>query len=59
MTKKCELTGVLPLKGITLVMQTIKQKDVFYQILKKFLLKAIFKKKYVRLNVSNAALKNC
>ena len=42
MTKKCELTGVLPLKGHNVSHQIIKLKDVFYQILKKFLLKVIF-----------------
>ena len=39
-----------------LVMLTTKQRDVFYQTLKRSLSKAIFLKN-VRLNVSNAALR--
>jgi len=42
MTKKCELTGVLPLKGHNVSHANNKQKDVFYQILKRFLLRVTF-----------------
>ena len=45
MTKKCELTGVLPLKGHNVSHANNKTKRRFLPNLKKFLLKVIFLKK--------------
>ena len=57
MTKKCELTGVLPLKGHNVSHANNKTKRRFLPNLKRYLLKAMFLKRNVRLNVSNAALR--
>ena len=57
MTKKCELTGVLPLKGHNVSHANNKTKDDFYQIFKKISFKSEVLKRSIRLNVSNAALR--
>ena len=46
MTKKCELTGVLPLKGHNVSHSNNKTKRRFLLNLKKFLSKVRFKEKY-------------
>ena len=57
MTKKCELTGVLPLKGHNVSHANNKTKRRFLPNLKKISFKSDVLKRNVRLNVSNAALR--
>ena len=57
MTKKCELTGVLPLKGHNVSHANNKTKRRFLPNLKKISFKSEILKKSIRLNVSNAALR--
>ena len=57
MTKKCELTGVLPLKGHSVSHANNKTKRRFLPNLKKISFKSEILKKNIRLNVSNAALR--
>ena len=57
MTKKCELTGVLPLKGHNVSHTNNKTKRRFLPNLKKISFKSDILKRSVRLNVSNAALR--
>ena len=57
MTKKCELTGVLPLKGHNVSHANNKTKRRFLPNLKKISFKSDILKRSVRLNVSNAALR--
>ena len=56
MTKKCELTGVLPLKGHNVSQANNKTKRRFLQNLKKISFKSDILKRNIRLIVSNAAL---
>ena len=57
MTKKCELTGVLPLKGHNVSHANNKTKRRFLPNLKKITFKSDILKRNIRLNVSNSALK--
>ena len=57
MTKKCELTGVLPLKGHNVSHSNNKTKRRFLPNLKKVSFKSEVLKKSIRLNVTNAALR--
>ena len=57
MTKKCELTGVIPLKGHNVSHANNKTKRRFLPNLKKISFKSDVLKRNVRLNVSNAALR--
>ena len=57
MTKKCELTGVLPLKGHNVSHSNNKTKIRFLPNLKKIKFKSDILKRNIRLNVSNAALR--
>ena len=57
MTKKCELTGVLPLKGHNVSHANNKTKRRFLPNLKKISFKSEVLKRSIRLNVSNAALR--
>ena len=57
MTKKCELTGVSPLKGHNVSHANNKTKRRFLPNLKKISFKSDVLKRNVRLNVSNAALR--
>tara|TARA_Y100000816_G_C25581367_1_gene312696 strand:- start:130 stop:408 length:279 start_codon:yes stop_codon:yes gene_type:complete len=57
MTKRCELTGILPLKGHNVSHANNKTKRRFLPNLKKISFKSDILKKNVRLNVSNAALR--
>ena len=57
MTKKCELTGVLPLKGHNVSHANNKTKRRFLPNLKKISFKSDILKKNVRLNVTNSALR--
>ncbi len=57
MTKKCELTGVLPLKGHNVSHAKNKTKRRFIPNLKKVIFKSDILKRNVRLNVTNAALR--
>ena len=57
MTKKCELTGVLPLKGHNVSHANNKTKRRFLPNLKKISFKSDILKRNIRLNVSNAALR--
>ena len=57
MTKKCELTGVLPLKGHNVSHSNNKTKRRFLPNLKKIKFKSDILKRNIRLNVSNAALR--
>tara|TARA_Y100001970_G_C13854616_1_gene661035 strand:- start:44 stop:322 length:279 start_codon:yes stop_codon:yes gene_type:complete len=58
MTKKCELTGVLPLKGHNVSHANNKTKRRFLPNLKKITFKSDILKRNIRLNVSNAALRS-
>ena len=58
MTKKCELTGVLPLKGHNVSHANNKTKRRFLPNLKKISFKSDILKRNIRLNVSNAALRS-
>ena len=57
MTKKCELTGVLPLKGHNVSHANNKTKRRFLPNLKKISFKSDILKRNFKLNVSNAALR--
>ena len=57
MTKKCELTGVLPLKGHNVSHANNKTKRRFLPNLKKITFKSDILKKNIKLNVTNAALR--
>ena len=57
MTKKCELTGVLPLKGHNVSHANNKTKRRFLPNLKKISFRSDILKRSIRLNVTNAALR--
>mgnify|MGYP001363280751 FL=1 len=57
MTKKCELTGILPLKGHNVSHAKNKTKRRFLPNLKKVIFKSDILKKNIKLNVANAALR--
>ena len=57
MTKKCELTRVLPMKGHNVSHSNNKTKRRFLPNLKKVKFKSDILKKSIRLNVTNAALR--
>ena len=57
MTKKCELTGVLPLKGHNVSHANNKTKRRFLPNLKKITFKSDILKRNIKLNVTNAALR--
>ena len=57
MTKKCELTGKLPLKGHKVSHANNKAKRKFFPNLKKVTFKSDILKRNIRLSVSNAALR--
>jgi large subunit ribosomal protein L28 len=57
MSKKCELTGVSPLKGHNVSHSNNKTKRRFLPNLKKVIFKSDVLKKNIRLNVTNAALR--
>ena len=57
MTKKCELTGVLPLKGHNVSHANNKTKRRFLPNLKKISFKSDILKRNIKLNVSNSALR--
>ncbi len=57
MSKRCELTGISPLKGHNVSHAKNKTKRRFIPNLKKVTFKSDILKKNVKLNVSNAALR--
>ena len=57
MSKKCELTGVKPLKGHNVSHSNNKTKRRFLPNLKKVTFKSDLLKKNVKLNVTNSALR--
>ena len=57
MSKRCELTGVTPLKGHNVSHAKNKTKRRFVPNLKKVIFKSDILKKNIRLNVTNAALR--
>ena len=57
MSKKCELTGVSPLKGHNVSHSNNKTKRRFVPNLKKVIFKSDLLKKNIKLNVTNAALR--
>ncbi len=57
MSKKCELTGKIPLKGHKVSHANNKTKRRFLPNLKKITFKSDILKRNIRLNVSNAALR--
>ena len=57
MSKRCELTGVAPLKGHNVSHSNNKTKRRFFPNLKKITFKSDILKRNIRLNVSNAALR--
>ena len=57
MSKKCELTGKLPLKGNKVSHANNKTKRKFFPNLKKVTFKSDILKRNIRLRVSNAALR--
>ena len=57
MSKKCELTGVSPMKGHNVSHSNNKSKRRFLPNLKKVIFKSDVLNKNIRLNVSNAALR--
>ena len=57
MSKRCELTGVSPLKGNNVSHAKNKTKRRFLPNLKKVIFKSDVLKKNIRLNVTNAALR--
>ena len=57
MSKRCELTGVSPLKGHNVSHSNNKTKRRFVPNLKKVILKSDILKKNIKLNVSNAAVR--
>mgnify|MGYP001390218036 CR=1 FL=1 len=58
MSKKCELTGKIPLKGHKVSHANNKTKRRFLPNLKKVNFKSDILKKNMKLNVSNAALRS-
>ena len=57
MTKKCELTGVLPLKGQNVSHAKNKTKRRFLPNLKKVTFKSDILKRNIKLNVTSSALR--
>tara|TARA_B100000029_G_scaffold262212_1_gene258393 strand:+ start:699 stop:977 length:279 start_codon:yes stop_codon:yes gene_type:complete len=57
MSKKCELTGKLPLKGHRVSHANNKEKRKFFPNLKKITFKSEILKRNIKLQVSNAALR--
>ena len=57
MSKRCELTGVTPLKGHNVSHSNNKTKRRFLPNLKKVTFKSDILKKNIKLNVTNAALR--
>ena len=57
MSKKCELTGISPLKGHNVSHAKNKTKRRFLPNLKKVTFRSDVLKKNIKLNVSNAALR--
>ena len=57
MSKRCELTGVLPLKGHNVSHAKNKTKRRFLPNLKKVTFKSDILKKNIKLNVTNSALR--
>ena len=57
MSKRCELTGVSPLKGNNVSHAKNKTKRRFLPNLKKVIFKSDLLKKNIKLNVTNAALR--
>ena len=57
MSKRCELTGVSPLKGLNVSHSNNKTKRRFLPNLKKVTFTSDLLKKNIRLNVTNAALR--
>ena len=57
MSKRCELTGVSPLKGHNVSHSNNKAKRRFVPNLKKVIFKSDILKKNIKLNVSNAAVR--
>jgi large subunit ribosomal protein L28 len=57
MSKRCELTGVSPLKGHNVSHSNNKTKRRFLPNLKKVTFKSDLLKKNIKLNVTNAALR--
>ena len=57
MSKRCELTGVLPLKGHNVSHAKNKTKRRFLPNLKKVTFRSDILKKNIKLNVTNAALR--
>ncbi len=57
MSKRCELTGVSPLKGHNVSHSNNKTKRRFLPNLKKVIFKSDLLKKNIRLNVTNAAVR--
>ena len=57
MSKKCELTGKLPLKGHKVSHANNKTKRKFFPNLKKVTFKSHILKQNIRLRVSNSALR--
>ena len=57
MSKRCELTGVSPLKGHNVSHSNNKTKRKFLPNLKKVSFKSDILKKNIRLNVTNSALR--
>ena len=57
MSKKCELTGKIPMKGHNVSHANNKTKRRFLPNLKKISFKSDILKRSIRLNVSNAALR--
>jgi len=58
MSKKCELTGKIPLKGHNVSHANNKTKRRFLPNLKKVKFKSVILNKTMRLRVSNAALRS-
>ena len=58
MSKKCELTGVSPLKGHNVSHSNNKTKRRFLPNLKKVIFQSDILKKNIRLNVTNAAVRS-
>ena len=57
MSKRCELTGISPLKGHRVSHANNKMKRKFFPNLKKVTFKSDILKRNIRLNVSNSALR--
>jgi len=57
MSKRCELTGVAPLKGHNVSHSNNKTKRRFFPNLKKITFKSDILKRNIKLNVSNSALR--